>query len=55
MEDGYVDSKRKFAPQVDSELLDSVRKLAKSKGQQIQAVVEDALREHLETKIELRA
>ena len=42
--------REKFATQVDSELLDSVRKLAKSEGRQIQAVVEDALREHLAAK-----
>ena len=42
--------REKFATQVDSMLLDSVRKLAKSEGRQIQAVVEDALREHLEAK-----
>ena len=40
----------KFATQVDSVLLDSARKLAKSEGHQVQAVVEDALREHLEGK-----
>jgi hypothetical protein len=40
----------KFATQVDAELLESVRQLAKSEGRQIQAVVEDALRQHLETK-----
>ena len=42
--------REKFATQVDAELLDSVRKLAKSEGRQIQAVVEDALRAHLEAK-----
>ena len=40
----------KFATQVDPELLESVRQLAKSEGRQIQAVVEDALRQHLEAK-----
>ena len=43
-------TKEKFATQVDSALLDSVRKLAKSEGRQIQAVIEDALREHLDAK-----
>ena len=43
-------SREKFATQVDSALLDSVRKLAKSEGRQIQAVVEDALRNHLDAK-----
>lgn len=42
--------KEKFATQVDSEILESVRQLARSEGRQIQAVVEDALREHLEAK-----
>lgn len=43
-------SREKFATQVDSALLDSVRKLAKSEGRQIQAVVEDALRDHIDAK-----
>ena len=42
--------REKFATQVDSELLESVRKLAKEEGRQIQAVVEDALRDHLKAK-----
>ncbi len=42
--------REKFATQVDSVLLESVRNLAKSEGRQIQAVVEDALRSHLDTK-----
>ena len=42
--------REKFATQVDAELLESVRQLAKSEGRQIQAVVEDALRQHLETR-----
>jgi hypothetical protein len=43
-------TREKFATQVDSALLDSVRKLAKSEGRQIQAVIEDALRAHLDDK-----
>ena len=43
-------AREKFATQVDSVLLDSVRKLAKSEGRQIQAVIEDALRNHLDAK-----
>jgi hypothetical protein len=43
--------REKFATQVDSELLESVRKLAKEEGRQIQAVVEDALRDHSEARI----
>ena len=42
--------REKFATQVDSTLLESVRKLAKSEGRQIQAVVEDALLDRLEAK-----
>ena len=42
--------REKFATQVDSALLESVRNLAKAEGRQIQAVVEDALREHLDAK-----
>ena len=42
--------REKFATQVDAELLESVRQLAKSEGRQIQAVVEDALREYLEAR-----
>ena len=34
--------REKFATQVDAELLESVRSLAKAEGRQIQAVVEDA-------------
>ena len=42
--------REKFATQVESALLESVRNLAKAEGRQIQAVVEDALREHLDAK-----
>ena len=42
--------REKFATQIDSELLESVRSLAKAEGRQIQAVVEDALREHLDAR-----
>ena len=43
-------TREKFATQVDSALLESLRDFAKSEGRQIQAVVEDALREHLDAK-----
>ena len=43
-------TREKFATQVDSALLDSVRKFAKSEGRQIQAVIEDALRAYLDAK-----
>lgn len=39
--------REKFATQVDAELLESVRKLARQEGRQIQSIVEEALREHL--------
>ena len=42
--------REKFATRIDLVLLDSVRKLAKSEGRQIQAVVEDTSRDHLEAK-----
>ena len=42
--------REKFATQVDAELLESVRSLAKAEERQIQAVVEDALREHLDAR-----
>ena len=42
--------REKFATHVDSALIESVRQLAKSEGRQIPAVVEDALRDHLEAK-----
>ena len=50
MERGMSVAREKFATQVDSALLESVRKLAKSEGRQIQAVVENALRDHLDAK-----
>lgn len=43
-------SRQKFATQVDVNLLQAVRELAETEGRQIQAVVEDALREHLEAR-----
>ena len=43
-------AREKFATQVDSALLASVRDLARAEGRQIQAVVEDALRAHVEAR-----
>jgi hypothetical protein len=43
-------SRQKFATQVDVNLLQAVRELAETEGRQIQAVVEDALREYLESR-----
>lgn len=47
---GHVDCLGKVCDPGHSALLESVRDLAKAEGRQIQAVVEDALRQHLETK-----
>jgi predicted transcriptional regulator len=46
--------REKSATLIDSELLGSVRKLARDEGRQIQAVVEEALWEHLDATRELR-
>ena len=42
--------KKKLVTCVDAELLSALRALAKTEGRQIQAVVEDALRDHLVAK-----
>jgi hypothetical protein len=42
--------REKFATQVDSELLQAVRFLAKQEGRQIQALVEEALSDLIEKK-----
>ena len=36
-------TRRKFAPQVDSALLDELRTLARDEGRQIQALVDEAI------------
>ena len=46
--------REKFATQVDATLLKSVRELAKAEGRQIQAIVEDALRQHLDARSHLK-
>ncbi|EED36227.1 hypothetical protein NOR51B_2176 [Luminiphilus syltensis NOR5-1B] len=43
-------TREKFATQVDVEILANVREIARSEGRQIQAIVEDALREHIATR-----
>ena len=43
-------AREKLATEVDSELVESVRKSAQEAGRHIQAVVEDALRDHLDAK-----
>lgn len=40
----------KFATQVDGQLLDAVRKLAREEGRQIQALVDEALADLLEKR-----
>lgn len=40
--------REKFATQVDAELLGQVRKLAKSEGRQIQALIDEALADLVE-------
>ena len=42
--------REKFATQVDATLLKALRGRAKAEGRQIQAIVEDALRAHLDEK-----
>ncbi|CCJ05914.1 hypothetical protein [Methylocystis sp. SC2] len=42
--------REKFATQVDSDLLAEIRKIAKDEGRQLQSVIEDALRAHVEER-----
>ncbi|MGJ0395866.1 MAG: hypothetical protein ACR65U_06555 [Methylocystis sp.] len=42
--------REKFATQVDRDLLAEIRKIAKDEGRQLQSVVEDALRAHVEER-----
>ena len=42
--------REKFATQLHTALLESVRKFSKSEGRQIHSVVEDAHRDHLDAK-----
>ena len=43
-------SRRKFATQVDAELLDEMRALAKQEGRQIQALVDEAFEQLIEQR-----
>jgi methionine synthase II (cobalamin-independent) len=43
-------TREKFASQIDSVLLEEVRRLAKAEGRQIQAVLEEALSDLLEKR-----
>ena len=42
--------REKFSSQVEPELLAELRELARQEGRQLQAVLEDALREYLENR-----
>ena len=42
--------REKFATQVDKDLLAEIRRIAKDDGRQLQAVIEDALRAHVEQR-----
>jgi len=43
-------SREKFATQVDGDVLAKIRAIAKTEGRQLQAVVEEALKAHIELK-----
>lgn len=45
-----VQGREKFATQVDAEILTDVRKLARSEGRQLQALVEEALADLIEKR-----
>jgi hypothetical protein len=45
-----VQTREKFATQVNSELLATVRKLAASEGRQLQAIIEEALTDLIEKR-----
>lgn len=47
-------AREKFATQVDRDLLAAIRKIAKDEGRQLQAVIEDALRAHVEERDKMR-
>ena len=43
-------TREKFATQVDAEILDSIRDIAKSEGRQLQALVDEALADLIEKR-----
>ena len=43
--------KTKFATQADPAVLDSLRRIAKSEGRQLQTLIDEALRDYVERKI----
>jgi len=46
----FTPVRKKFATQMDEQLLERLRAYAKSEGRQLQAVLEDAVSEHLKAK-----
>lgn len=46
--------RQKFASQASPEVLDAVREIARADGRQLQAVVEDALRQYVERRTQPR-
>lgn len=49
-----LENKVKFATQVDSETLETVRELARAEGRHIQALVDEALRDLIEKRTQSR-
>jgi hypothetical protein len=43
-------SREKFATQVDKDVLAAIRQIAKEEGRQLQAIVEEALKAHIEQR-----
>lgn len=43
-------TREKFATQVDKDVLAAIRKIAKDEGRQLQSIIEDALRAHVEER-----
>jgi hypothetical protein len=43
-------TREKFATQVDSEVLAGIHRIVKEEGRQLQAIVEEALRAHIEQR-----
>ena len=48
--ESFETPRKKFATQMDAQLLERLRQHAKSEGRHIQAVLEDAVRAHLKDK-----
>jgi hypothetical protein len=43
-------TREKFATQVDKNVLAAIRKITKDEGRQLQAIVEEALKAHIESR-----